>query len=161
MPEKHTLLIDDCCFSSTIQATVSFSRRAPIRRPMHSFPFATRLPRIALYVPVFVAFAIGIGGQNVRGSCGDYLEHSRLGSKKDLTHDSLPLPGCKGNCRSAPTLPPVEPTRIAVPQRQHLNFQPTDTSSNTLQLRKLEFSDDALPSSPTLEVTTPPPILNA
>ncbi len=129
---------------------------------MHSFPIATRLPRIALYVSVFVAFAIGIGGQSVRGSCGDYLEHSRLSPKMGLTHDSLPVPGCKGgNCRSAPTLPPVEPSRIIVPQRHHLNFQPTDTSSDSLKLRKLEFFDDALPSSPTLEVTTPPPILNA
>jgi hypothetical protein len=129
---------------------------------MLSFPIATRLPRIALYVSVFFAFAIGIGGQNVRGSCGDYLEHSRLSSKKDLTHDSLPGPGCKGgNCRSAPSMPPVEPSRVTVPQRHHLNFRPTDTSSNSLKLRKLEFFDDALPSSATLEVTTPPPILNA
>ena len=120
---------------------------------------------MALYVTVFVVFAVGSGVAKVQASCGDYLAHSGLSSKKalsDLTHESLPVPGCKGgNCRSAPLLPPVEPSRIVIPQWQPLDFQPTDTSSNSLKSRMREFFDDALPSSAMLEVTTPPPILNA
>ncbi len=132
---------------------------------MSIFPTTTQFSRMALYVSVFFVFAVGSGVQNVQASCGDYLAHSRLSSNKaltDLTHESLPVPGCKGgNCRSAPSLPPVEPSRIVFPQWQPLDFQSTDTSFNSLKSRLLEFFDDALPSSAMLEVTTPPPILNA
>ena len=141
------------------------SRRVPLRRPMSTFPITTRIARMALCVFVFVVFAFGSRVEKVQASCGDYLAHPGLSSKKalsDVTHESLPVPGCKGgHCRSAPFQPPVDSSRVVFPQRQPLDFQPTDTSSNSLKLRKLEFVDDALPSSVTLEVTTPPPILNA
>jgi len=132
---------------------------------MLTFSITTRLPMMGIYVSIFVVFAVGSGAHNVQASCGDYLAHSGLSSKNalyDLTHGSLPVPDCKGgNCRSAPSLPPVEPSRIALPQRQPLDFQPTDISFNLLTSRILEFFDDVLPSSATLEVTTPPPILIA
>ena len=132
---------------------------------MLTFPITTRLPMMTFYVSVFIVFAVGSGVHNVQASCGDYLAHSGLSSKNalfDLTHGTLPVPGCKsGNCRSAPSLPPVEPSRIVLPQRQPLDFQPTYLSSNLLTSRMLGFFDDVLPSSATLEVTTPPPILIA
>jgi len=129
---------------------------------MFFLPIITRISRITLYVSVFVVFGIGSGLQNVRASCGDYLEHSRLSSKDSLTRESLPLSRCKGgNCRSAPSLPPVESSRIVFPHRQPLDFKPTDKSSDSLKTRMLEFFDDVLPSSATLEVATPPPIFNA
>jgi len=130
--------------------------------PMLFFPITTRTVRMALYVSMIVFFAVGSGVSSVQASCGDYLVHPRSISKKDLTQQSLPVPGCKGgSCRSAPSLPPVEPSRIVIPQRQPLDFQLTDTSFNSLKSRMLEFFDDALPSSATLEVATPPPIFNA
>jgi len=122
----------------------------------------TRISRMTFYVFVFAVFGIGSGLRNVQASCGDYLEHSRLSSKDSLTHDSLPVTSCKGgNCRSAPSLPPVEPPHTVFPHRQPFDFEPTDKSSDSLKSRMLDFFDDALPSSAMLEVTTPPPILNA
>ena len=97
-------------------------------------PITMRIPKMALYVFVFVVFAVGSGEQKVQASCGDYLTHSRLRSNKALsewTHESLPVPSCKGgNCRSAPSLPPVEPSRIVFPQWQPLDFQSADTSNS-------------------------------
>ena len=122
----------------------------------------TRTARMALFVSVVVFFAVASCPTYVHASCGDYLVHSRLSSKKDSAHQSLPVPVCRGgSCRSAPSTPPVEPSRIVISHRQPLDFHLTDTCFDLLKMRRLESFDDALPSSATLEVTTPPPILNA
>jgi len=123
------------------------------------FLVTTRTARLALYVSVIVFFSVGSGASIGHASCGDYLQHARLSSKKDLLQQSSPAPICRGgSCRSAPSWPPVEPARVVVSERQPLDFQQTDTCFDSLKLRSLEFFDDELPSSTTLEVTTPPPI---
>lgn len=122
----------------------------------------TRTARMALFVSVFVFIAVGSFPTDVHASCGDYLVHSRVSSREDLADPSLPVPVCQGgSCRSAPSTPPVEPSRIVFSHRQPLDFQLSDSCFDPMKMRRLEIFDDALPSSATLEVTTPPPILNA
>ena len=131
--------------------------------PMFTLNVKKRIVSIVVFVSAFVVFAIGSGVQIADGSCGDYLNHarsSRSGVFSDMGTDSTPMPVCQGgNCRSAPSLPPVEPSRIVLPPKQPSDFQPTLTSLNSTEVRSLESVDDALPSSATLEVLTPPPIL--
>ena len=123
---------------------------------------------MALYVSAFVFFAVASGVRNADASCGDYLKHARNGAFSDAkmnstensTENSHSVPACNGgNCRSAPTLPPIEPARIVLPQRQPADFQVLDGSFSLQKSPNFEFADDDLPSSVTLEVSTPPPIL--
>ena len=118
---------------------------------------------MALHVSAFVLFAIGIGVRNVHASCGDYLGHARLTKIAifaDQGNDSLPVPVCQGgNCRSAPSQLPVEPSRVVLVRRQPSDFQSPPASSNSTEVRIFESVDDVIPSSATLEVSTPPPIL--
>lgn len=122
-----------------------------------------RTASMALYVSAFVVFAIGNGVRNAEGSCGDYLNHTRASSKaisSEMGNDSLPTPVCQGgNCRSAPSLPPVEPAGVVVIRRQPSDFHPLLPSLNSPEVRVFEFCDEDLPSSVTLKVLTPPPIL--
>ena len=131
--------------------------------PMSTLNVKKRIVSIVVFVSAFVVFAIGSDVQIADGSCGDYLNHARSSRSavfSDMGTDSMPMPVCQGgNCRSAPSLPPVEPSRIVLPPRQPSDFQPTLTSLNSTEVRSLESVDDALPSSATLEVLTPPPIL--
>ncbi len=131
--------------------------------PMFTLNVKKRIVSIAGFVSAFVVFAIGSGVQIADGSCGDYLDHTRSNRNavfSDMGTDSLPMQVCQGgNCRSAPSLPPVEPSRIVLPPRQPSDFQPSLTSLNSAEVRSLESVDEALPWSTTLEVLTPPPIL--
>ena len=121
-----------------------------------------QMASMALYVSAFVVFALGNAARNAEGSCGDYLNHARSSYKaifSDMENDSLPIPVCQsGKCRSAPSLPPAEPTRVVLIQRQPSDFRPILTTSNSPDVRFFEFFDEDLPSSVTLEVLTPPPI---
>ena len=118
---------------------------------------------MALYVSAFVLFAIGTGVRNAHASCGDYLGHARLSKVaifSDHENDSLPVPVCQGgNCRSAPSQPPVEPSRVVLVRRQPSDFQSPWVSPNSTEVRNFESVDDVIPLSATLEVSTPPPIL--
>ena len=131
--------------------------------PMSALNSKKRMVSIALYVSAFVVFAFLGDARNAVSSCGDYLIHTRLSNSvrfAGIENDSQPLPVCHGcNCRSLPSLPPVEPSRIVPPRRQPSDFQPTLTSLNLSKVQVFESVDEALPSSLTLEVLTPPPIL--
>lgn len=125
-----------------------------------------RMESLALTVSVFVIFAIAGGVQSAYGSCGDYLNHARSGKIaifSDMENNSVPLPVpvsvCQGgNCQSAPSQPPIEPSRIVLLRRQPSDFQPLLKSLNSPEVRDFESIDEVLPSSATLEVLTPPPI---
>ena len=130
---------------------------------MLSMNVKKRMAGMALYVSAFVVFAIGNGIRNAEGSCGDYLNHTRSSNNavfSDLGNDSLPMTVCKnGNCRSAPLIPPAEPSRVVLIRRQPAEFPPILTSLNSPEVRIFEFFDEDLPSSAVLEVLAPPPIL--
>ena len=130
---------------------------------MAELPTRNRMTKMALYVSVFVFFAVGAGvGQVKAAGCGDYLHHSAKRVFSDPSKDSQPTPGCKGgNCRSAPSLPPVEPSRVVVSHKQTLGFRPAEADFTCSKSHSIEFFDDILPLSATLEVITPPPIFAA
>lgn len=124
-----------------------------------------RMATMALCVSAFVFFAFGNGVRIAEGSCGDYLNHSRSSKKSifsELRNDSLPTPVCQsGNCRSAPSLPPAEPSRVVLIRRHPSDFHPILTFFFSPRVRVFEVFDEELPSSVTLEVLTPPPLLTA
>ena len=122
-----------------------------------------QMESMALYVSAFLVFAFSVGARSAEGSCGDYLNHSGSSTKKfhsDMGNDSLPMPVCQsGNCRSAPSIPPAEPSYAVLIRRQASDFQPIAIFSNSPDVQFFEFFDEDLPSSVTLEVLTPPPLL--
>jgi hypothetical protein len=123
----------------------------------------TRMTKMALCVSMFVYFAFVVSsGQAEASGCGDYLHHTLKRVFSDSTNDpqdSQPLPTCKGgNCRSAPSLPPVEQTRIVVTHKQPFVLRTTEDDDSVSKSQGLELFDEVLPLSATLEVLTPPPI---
>ena len=130
---------------------------------MSTLSVKKRMVSMALFVSAFVVFTIGNGVRNADGSCGEYLNHARSSKNtifSDIGNDSLPMPVCQGgNCRSAPSLPPAEPSSVVPIRRQPSDFTPILTSLNSSEVRIFEFFDEELPSSVTLEVLTPPPTL--
>ena len=120
-----------------------------------------RIVSMALYVSSFVVFAFVSGVRNAECSCGDYLKHARSSEKaifSDLRDDSIPEPVCRsGNCRSTPSIPLSEHNRVVLVRKQPADFDPILKSLNSPVVRILEFIDEDLPLSVTLEVPAPPP----
>ncbi len=114
---------------------------------------------MALCVSMFVYFACAVGVSRAEAGCGDYLHHAVKKVFSDPSTDSPSVPLCRGgNCHSAPSVPPVEPSRIVVSFKQYLDFRFSFVDVDGDKFRAFELSDDLLPSSASLEVLTPPPI---
>ncbi|MCY2986034.1 MAG: hypothetical protein NTY15_20585 [Planctomycetota bacterium] len=114
---------------------------------------------MALFVSMIVCFALVVGVGRAEAGCGDYLHHAVKKVFPDPATDSQSVPLCRGgSCHSAPTVPPVEPSRIVVSYKQYLEFRVSFVDVDGDKFRAFELSDDLLPSSASLEVLTPPPI---
>jgi len=135
--------------------------------------FAAQLTRsiakAACFMPV-VLIICGLSSGKVLGGCGDYLHHSGslhfsliMNSFEDLpTNDPAPGSKCRGgNCRSAPSEPPIDPARSVVVRRQSASFLSGNLDLDALTVLGYGWSNDLLPLSTSLEVITPPPILIA
>jgi len=121
-----------------------------------------RMTKMALFVSMFAFLAVAGDARSAEASCGDYLKHSRVGMLSDLTTAPASHPACKGgNCRAAPTTPPVEPTPIVISLKQPPEFRLADADADTSKSRIFELHDDVLPLSSPVEVLTPPPIFAA
>lgn len=119
----------------------------------------SRITKLALSVSMFVYFAFAVGVGQAEAGCGDYLHHAAKKVFSDPATDSPSVPNCRGgNCHSAPTVPPVEPSRIVVSFKQYLDFRISFVNVDGDKFRAFELSDDLLPSSASIEVLTPPPI---
>ena len=122
-----------------------------------------RLTSTALFVSAFVVFTFLNGVESVDASCGDYLLHAQSGVNAIFSNkvsSSIPVPVCEScNCRSAPTQPPIESSRVLLIQRHPLAFLPTPIHLSSLAKRFFELINEDLPASVTLEVLTPPPLL--
>ena len=119
----------------------------------------TRMTKKALCVSMFVYFACVVGIGRAEAGCGDCLQHAAKKVFSDPSTESPSVPLCKGgNCHSAPSVPPVEPSRIVVSYKQYLDFRVSLVDVDGDKFRAFELSDDLLPSSTSLEVLTPPPI---
>jgi len=139
--------------------------------PMFQFPTDARMTlqhassqitKMTLSVFFFVSFVFTVDVGQAEAGCGDYLNHTVKRVLSDTTPNSQPEPFCSGgNCRSAPNLPPAEPSRIVAAQKQQLGFRPAENDKIASKSQPLEFFDDVLPSCATLEVLTPPPIFAA
>ena len=118
-----------------------------------------RMTKMALCVSMFVYFVCAVGVGRAEAGCGDYLHHAVKKVFSDPSTDSPSVPLCRGgNCHSAPSVPPVEPSRIVVSFKQYLDFRFSFVDVDGDKFRAFELSDDLLPSSASLEVLTPPPI---
>jgi hypothetical protein len=118
-----------------------------------------RMTKMALCVSMFVYFACAVGVGRADAGCGDYLHHAGKRVFSDPATDSPSVPLCRGgNCHSAPTVPPVEPSRMVISYKHYLDFRVSMVDVDRDKFRGFELSDDILPSSTTLEVLTPPPI---
>jgi len=135
--------------------------------------FASHLIRLIAKAACFMSALLiicGLGSGKVFGGCGDYLHHSgslhislTRNSLEDLpTNDPAPGSQCRGgNCRSAPSEPPIDPTRSVVVRRQSASFLSGNLDLDALTVLGYGWSNDLLPLSTSLEVITPPPILIA
>lgn len=137
------------------------------------FSTGRSLAQLASFSALWIIFQ-----SNAYASCGDYLlhgpdranSHGSMASQlpADLVSHSLPAgspeaprSACEGGkCQSAPLAFPVDPPRISVPKQPATLIGAAELRSTPDDGNWARPMDGLLPSSPFLEIASPPPRLS-